>query len=285
MKKSELKKSTVWRRFRRNKPAMIGLCILTVILLAIIIGGFLIDYETQVIRNNARERLQPPSAAHWFGTDSVGRDVFSRIIYGGRYSISIGILITAISGIIGAIIGAACGYFGGWFDNLVMRFVDLINATPGMLLLLAIVASLGASFENLVLAMCIGTVPGFIRLIRSSVINLTGVEYVEAAKSYGSGNFRIILKHVLPNALGVLIVNCAGTVSSCIQAAAGLSFLGFGVQPPLPEWGVMLSDAKLYMVSAPWCMLAPGLAIFLTALSINLIGDGMRDALDPRLKD
>lgn len=279
------KKSTVWSRFRRNKPAMIGLYILIAILLVVIIGGFLTDYNTQVIRNNPRVALSPPSAEHWFGTDSVGRDVFSRVIYGGRYSISIGILITAISGIVGAIIGAACGYFGGWFDNIVMRIVDLINAVPGMLLLLAIVASMGASFQNLVLAMSIGTVPGFIRLIRSTVINLSGVEYVEAARSYGSKNFRIIMKHVLPNALGVLIVNSAGTVSSCIQAAAGLSFLGFGVQPPIPEWGVMLSDAKLYMRSAPWCMLAPGIAIFLTSLSINLIGDGMRDALDPRLKD
>ena len=285
MNTKKKKYNDIWRRFRQNKPAMAGLVIFMIIIVIVLCADFIVDYDTQVIRNNPLERLQAPSAEHWFGTDSVGRDVFARVIYGGRYSISIGVIITAFSGTLGALIGAACGYFGGWFDNLVMRLVDIINSIPGMLLILAIVAALGANYQNLVLAMSIGTVPGFIRLIRSTVIGLTDTEYIEAARSYGSGSFRIIVKHVFPNAMGVFIVNAAGRVSACILAAAGMSFLGFGVQPPLPEWGVMLSDARKYMQLAPWCMLAPGIAIFLTTLSINLMADGLRDALDPRLKD
>lgn len=285
-KENKSKKSgSVWRRFRRNKPAMVGLVILTVLLLITVSAGFIVDYETQVIRNNARERLQAPSGGHLFGTDNVGRDVFARVIYGGRYSLSIAFITTAVSMAFGAIVGSACGYYGGLFDSIVMRIMDVLNSLPGMLLTLAIVAALGANYANLLLAMIVSTLSGFVRLIRSTVIALSDVEYIQAARSYGSSDFGIIIKHVMPNAMGVIIVNAAGSVSNMILAAAALSFLGFGVQPPLPEWGVMLSDAKTYMRQAPWCMIAPGVFIMLSALSINLMGDGLRDALDPRLKD
>ena len=163
--------------------------------------------------------------------------------------------------------------------------MDVINSFPQMLLLLAIVAALGASFANLLIAMVISSVPGVIRTVRACVIGLSNSEYIQAAKSYGTGSFGIIVRHVLPNALGVIIINACGMVAGMIIAAAGLSFLGFGVQPPIPEWGVMLNDARMQMRQAPWSMLFPGLAIMLTALSINLIGDGLRDALDPRLRD
>ena len=283
--KTPKKSNEIWRRFRRNRPAVVGLVIFLILILIVLSADFIVDYDMQVIRNNPRDRLLPPSSEHLFGTDNVGRDVFARVIYGGRYSISIGLLTTLFSVVAGAILGAACGYFGGLFDDAIMRLIDVFYAMPGMLLTLAIVSTFGANFLNLLIAMVVSSVPGYIRLVRSTVMSLSDVEYIQAARCYGSGNFSIIIKHILPNAMGVIIVNAAGSVSGMILSAAGLSFLGFGVQPPLPEWGVMLSDAKTYMQRAPWCMAAPGIFIMLSALSINLIGDGLRDALDPRLKD
>ncbi len=285
MKNDKKNKSGILARFSRNVPAVIGLVMFIVIILSVVIGGFVLDYEQQVIRNNPRQKFLPPSSEHYFGTDSVGRDVFARVLYGGRYSISIGLISTTIAIIIGAILGAACGYYGGTFDNVVMRIQDIMSSIPSLLFTLAIVSALGASFINLMIAMVFGLIPGFIRTVRATVISLSDVEYIQAARCYGTKSARIIIRHVMPNALGVIINSFAGAVAGMVLYAASLSYLGFGVQPPTPEWGVMLSDAKATMRQAPWAMIFPGLAILLTSLSINLIGDGLRDALDPRLKD
>ena len=273
----------IWRLFRKNRPAMIGLVLLILILLVAVFADVIVPYDKAF--DVSSDWLQPPSAEHIFGTDNVGRDLFARVIHGSRYSLVIGIVATTLSLAVGAFIGAACGYFGGWLDNVVMRLFDVIASIPGMLLILVLVMALGQSVENLLWALMISGVPGYARFVRATVLNLSDTEYVQCARSYGTGNFRIIMKHVLPNAMGPIIIMFAGSVSGTILAAASYSFMGFGVQQPTPEWGAIISSSRAYMRNAPWFTLIPGFAIVLTAMSINLMGDGLRDALDPRLKD
>lgn len=276
--------SDVWRRFKKNKPAMIGLIILIILIFIAVFADVIVDYEL-TITGRGTDRMLPPSREHWFGTDHIGRDIFARIIHGSRISLSIGIFATGIALFFGSVIGAATGYYGGWVDNIVMRILDVINCIPSTLLVMAFVAALGANMKNLLIAMTIGAMPGIARLVRSTIISIADMEYIEAAKAYGTPSYKIILKHVLPNAMGTIIITGAGMVASTILMAAAMSFIGFGVQPPTAEWGVMLSDARSYMREAPYSVLFPGGAIVISALSINLIGDGLRDALDPRLKD
>ena len=273
----------IWRLFRKNRPAMIGLVLLILILLVSIFADVIVPYDRAL--DVSSDWLQPPSSEHPFGTDNVGRDLFARVVHGSRYSLVIGIVATTLSLAVGAFIGAACGYFGGWLDNVVMRLFDVIASIPGMLLILVLVMALGQSVENLLWALMISGVPGDARFVRATVLNLSDTEYVQCARSYGTGNFRIIMKHVLPNAMGPIIIMFAGSVSGTILAAASYSFMGFGVQQPTPEWGAIISSSRAYMRNAPWFTLIPGFAIVLTAMSINLMGDGLRDALDPRLKD
>lgn len=273
----------VMRRFFRNKPAVAGTVILLLLLLAFLISWIMIPED--VCYAVKAVPFQKPSAEHWFGTDHIGRDVFARVMYGARVSMTIGIVSTVISAAIGAFIGAACGYFGGRFDNIVMRFFDILACIPGMLLIFALVTALGVGVGNLMVAMVVSMVPGFVRFVRATVLNLTDMEYIQCAKTYGTSNFSIIVHHVLPNALGPIIVLMAGNVAAAIMSAASFSFLGFGVQPPTPEWGAMVAEARPYMQQAAHLTIFPGLAIVLSAVSINLIGDGLRDALDPRLKD
>lgn len=273
----------IWRLFRKNRPAMIGLVMLIFILLVAIFADVIVPYEKAL--EVSSDWLQPPSAEHIFGTDNVGRDLFARVIHGSRYSLVIGIVATALALAVGAFIGAACGYFGGWLDNVIMRLFDVIASIPGMLLILVLVMALGQSVENLLWALMISGVPGYARFVRATVLNLSDTDYVQCARSYGTGNFRIIMKHVLPNAMGPIIIMFAGSVSGTILAAASYSFMGFGVQQPTPEWGAIISASRGYMRNALWFTLIPGLAIVFTAMSINLMGDGLRDALDPRLKD
>jgi len=263
---------------------MFGLALFVAILGFVIIVGLTIPYEKS-ITGLGTERLRPPTRKHWFGTDYLGRDVLARIVHGGRVSLTVGLVSTAISLVLGSIIGAATGYYGGRFDNIIMRLLDVINCIPGTLLIMAIVTALGANMVNLMLAMTIGGVPGMARLVRSTVMGLSDMEYIQAAKAYGTSDFKIIIKHVLPNAMGPIIVTGAGNVAGNILTAAALSFLGFGVQPPAPEWGIMLSDAKPNMREAPYLMIFPGVFIVISAMAVNLMGDGLRDALDPRLKD
>ena len=238
-----------------------------------------------VIRQEAAIRLDPPSAEHWFGTDAYGRDVFARVLYGSRISLSIGFFTAAFSLIFGGILGAAGAYYGGQVDNIIMRVMDMFTAIPGTLLALAIVAALGTSMVNLLIAITISSIPGFVRLIRSTVLTVVESDYVEAARACGTGDARIILRHILPNAIGPIIVQTTTSISDMILTASGLSFIGMGVQAPTPEWGAMISEAREFYRQKPYLVIFPGVCIILTALSFNLIGDGLRDALDPRLRD
>ena len=272
-------------RLLRNKAAVAGMLIFFIVTLAALTAPLFIDYQAQVLKQNMAERFHPPSADHWFGTDAFGRDVFSRIVYGARLSLFLGLVSTAVAAAVGTFFGVLAGYFEKKVDTVIMRIMDTLMAIPSMIFLLAIVATLGTSIPVLLFAVVMVQVPGFTRIVKSAVLMVSGQEYIEAAKAHGALAPRIILRYVLPNAMGPIIVQTSMSVAMMIVVMAGLSFIGMGVQPPTPEWGLMLSDAKEYMRHAPQLMLYPGLAITITALSINLFGDGLRDALDPKLKD
>ena len=274
----------IWRRFRQSKTAMLGLVLLIFVVGIAVFADVIVPYEN-AIAQDIPNRLQGPSAAHWFGTDEAGRDLFARIVHGSRYSLAIGIITTIVSMIIGGLLGAVAAYYGGWVDNVIMRVTDVIMTVPPILLSLAVVAALGANLRNLLIAITVSCVPGIIRMVRSVVLGVVEEDYIEAARSYGTSDMRIILKYVIPNALGPIIVTATMNVATMILSASGLSFLGMGVQPPAPEWGALLSDAETYMFSAPHLLYIPGLFIVIAALSFNLAGDGLRDALDPKLKD
>lgn len=274
----------IWRRFRKSKTAMLGLVLLIFVVGIAVFADVIVPYEN-AIAQDIPNRLQGPSAAHWFGTDEAGRDLLARIVHGSRYSLAIGIITTIVSMIIGGLLGAVAAYYGGWVDNVIMRITDVIMTVPPILLSLAVVAALGANLRNLLIAITVSCVPGIIRMVRSVVLGVVEEDYIEAARSYGTSDMRIILKYVIPNALGPIIVTATMNVATMILSASGLSFLGMGVQPPAPEWGALLSDAETYMFSAPHLLYIPGLFIVIAALSFNLAGDGLRDALDPKLKD
>lgn len=281
-KNSQLKE--VWRRYKKNKSAMVGLIILLLFAIVAICADLVVPYE-KAIEQNGAVRLQGPSAEHWFGTDAFGCDTFARIVHGSRVSLSIGFAAVGISLIVGGFLGAAAGYYGGKTDNLIMRIMDVFTCVPGILLALAIVAALGSSMRNLLIAITIASIPGFVRLVRSSILTVVENDFIEAARSYGAKDFRIIAKYILPNAMGPIIVQATMGIAGMILSASGLSYMGMGIQPPSPEWGAMLSEAKDYMRVAPYLLYFPGFAILISALCFNLVGDGLRDALDPKLKD
>lgn len=280
-KNSQIKE--IWRRFRKNKTAMLGLCLLIFVLCIAIFADVITPYENAIAQSS--ERLSAPTASHIFGTDELGRDLFARIVHGSRYSLLIGISTSVLALVIGGLLGAIAAYYGGWVDNVIMRLTDVVMTVPPILLSLAVVAALGGSLRNLLIAITISCVPSMLRLVRSVVLGVVDEDYIEAARSYGSSDIRIILKYVIPNALGPIIVTTTMNVANMILSAAGLSFLSLGVQPPAPEWGALLSDAKTYMFTAPHLLYIPGIFIVIAALSFNLAGDGLRDALDPKLKD
>ena len=263
---------------------MFGLFILVVFVLLALFADVIADYDTVVIKQNGMMRLKPPSAQHWFGTDAFGRDIFARIVHGARISLTIGIVTTSVAVFIGGLVGAAVAYWGGKFDIIVMRFCDIMSCIPTMLMALAIVAALGPSMMNLLIAIICTNIPIYIRFILSTVLTIVDQDYIEAARACGTGDFRIIRKHILVNVMGPIIVQATQSIAAMILTAAALSFLGMGVQPPQPEWGSMLSDSREYMRTSPYMMFFPGMAIVLSALSLNLLGDGLRDAIDPRLK-
>ena len=281
-KNSQVKE--IWRRFKKSKTAMLGLVLLVFILLIAIFADLIVPYQEAITQDPAN-RLQGPSAEHWFGTDEIGRDLFARIVHGSRYSLLIGISTSIFALLIGGLLGAAAGYYGKTVDNVIMRLVDVVMTVPPILLSLAVVAALGANLRNLLIAITISCVPSMVRMVRSVVLTVIDNDYIEAARSYGGSDLRIILKYVIPNALGPIIVTTTMNVSSMILSASGLSFLGMGVQPPAPEWGALLSDARQYMFNAPYLLYIPGIFIVLAALCFNRAGDGLRDALDPKLKD
>lgn len=269
---------------QKNKIAMLGMVLFILILLVVIFADLIVSYNLAMTQDVVN-RLQPPSAEHWFGTDNFGRDIFARIIHGSRNSLLVGIGAVAIGITIGGFLGAIAGFYGKHVDNIIVRIMDTIMCIPLMLLVLSIVAALGASLVNVLLAMMIANVPQYTRIVRPAILPVVGQDYIEAAKSCGTPNRWIIIKHVIPNAIGPIIVQATMAVGTMIINAAGISFLGMGIQPPTPEWGAMLNEAKNFMLSKPYTVVFPGVAIGLTALSLNLMGDGLRDALDPKLKD
>ena len=282
-KRKESQLVAVLRRLSKNKMAMLGLFIFLIEVLLAISAQWIMPYDYAQI--NPREMLQAPSLAHLMGTDDMGRDIFSRLLYGARYSLGIGIVSLALGAWLGIIIGANAGYAGGWVDNLIMRFLDIIQAIPGMLLMIAIAAVLGNGFFNTCVALAVGGIPGTARLLRASILNIRNMEYLEAAESINCSKFRLISGHILPNAFSPLIVSFAMGVANSVVSAASLSFIGLGIQPPTPEWGAMLSAGRAYIRDYPHLVLFPGIAIMITVLALNLLGDGLRDALDPKLKD
>lgn len=275
----------IWRRFKKNKAAMLGLGIFSVMVLLAVFADVICDYDTQVIAQDVANRLKAPSPDHWFGTDAYGRDIFARVVHGARISIIIGLAATVGSVCISGILGSIAGYYGGRIDNAIMRVLDTFLAIPGELLAMAIVASLGPSMTNLLIAVTIARIPPFTRVIRSSILTVIDQDYIESAIASGARDSYIIVKHILPNAMGPIIIHATMGVGRMILTAAGMSFIGMGVQPPLPEWGSMLAEGRDFMRYSPYITLFPGLAIILTSLALNLLGDGLRDALDPKLKN
>lgn len=271
-----------WKSLRRNRMAMLGLIVLFLIIICAIFADFIAPYG--IDDQNLRERFLAPSIQHFFGTDNLGRDIFSRIIYGSRVSVLIGVISAVLSAIMGALLGSLAGYYGNYVDNFVMRCVDVMMAIPSMLLSIAIVAALGNTMRNVVIAVAIGAAPSCARIVRASILAIKDQEFVEAAVSIGASNPRIIIQHILPNCMAPLIVNTTMGVANAILTASGLSFVGLGVQPPSPEWGAMLSAARPFIREHGFVVLFPGLAIMVTIFALNLLGDGLRDALDPKLK-
>jgi peptide/nickel transport system permease protein len=248
-----------------------------------ILAPVLVSYEDDALKMNVRVRLQTPGSDHWFGTDELGRDIFARIVYGTRISLFVGIISVSIALTLGGTLGAIAGYYGGKIDNIIMRFLDVLLAVPAVLLAITIVAALGASMLNLMIAVGVSNIPGFARVVRAAVLSVKDQEFIEAAKAIGAKDHTIILRHVLPNSMAPIIVFATLKVATAIMATASLSFLGLGIQPT-PEWGSMLAGGRSYIRDHMYIVLYPGMAIVLTVLSLNLIGDGLRDALDPKLK-
>ncbi len=274
----------IWRRLKKNRMAMLGLAVVLLLVLISIFADFLFDYDTIVIKQNTQIRLQSPSGEHWLGTDEFGRDILARIVHGSRVSLSVGVVAVSISLMIGGTLGAVAGFYGGKVDNVVMRFMDILLAVPSLLLSITIVSALGPSIFNLMLALAISSVPGYARIVRASVLTVKDQEFVEAARCIGANNFEIIASHIIPNCMAPIIVQVSLKVASAILSTSGLSFLGLGVKAPTPEWGAMLSGGRAYLRNAPHLTIFPGIAIIITILSLNLLGDGLRDALDPKLK-
>lgn len=277
--------SAVWHRLKKNKLAMLGLFILCILIGLAIFADFIADYDTVVVGLDMSQRLLTPSLEHIFGTDQFGRDVFARIIHGGRLSLSLSIISMSVAVAIGACIGAVAGYYGGRVDDVLMRLMDILLAIPPMLMSISIVAALGQSMINLLIALAIAYIPVFARVIRSTILSIKGQEFVEAARACGTSNARIILRHIIPNAIGPIIVEATLTMGAAILVISSLSFMGLGIEPPAPEWGTMLYEGREVIRSSPYLVIFPGIAIALSVMSLNLLGDGLRDALDPRLKN
>lgn len=273
-----------WRRLLKNKGAVVGLCFLVFLILAAIASGFIYDYDTDIIQINMAEALQHPSAEHWFGTDSLGRDIFARVLYGARYSLAIGMGSVGIGLIVGVTLGAIAGFYGGVIDQIIMRFVDVFYSIPNIMIAVVIVSLLGTSTVNLLIALSFTCATSFTRIARAAVMTIRDQEYVESAYALGLPTWKLIIKHIIPNCLSPIIVQVTLLIGTTIIAASSLSFLGIGVPQPAPEWGAMLSEGRQHIRDASYICIVPGLAIMFTVLALNLLGDGLRDALDPRMK-
>lgn len=274
----------VWFRFKKNKLAMVGLFLLLFLMAAILAAPLYLSYDL-VTKQNILAKFTPPNSEFWFGTDQFGRDLFARIIYGGRISLFMGLAVVLISFVAGCALGGAAGYFGGKVDSVIMRLVDMFMAIPAMLLSMAVVAALGTGVDKLLIALSVSQIPRFARVVRSSIMTLRNQEFVEAAKCCGTSSARIIFRHILPNGMGPVIVSATLTLGQVILSIASLGFLGIGVSSPTPEWGTILSENKVHIRYYPYLGLIPGACIALSVMAVNFIGDGLRDALDPRTKN
>ena len=290
-KKSQM--AEVWRRFRRSPMAMVGLFIILVLVLTAIFANIIAppvfderlgDYLPSYMQQNLRNVHVFPNADHWFGTDNFGRDIFARVVHGSRISLQVGFVVISVSAVFGVILGAIAGFYGGIYDNILMRIVDIMLAIPNILLAVAIAAALGPGLVNVMIAVGVGAIPSYARIVRGSVLSLREQEFIEAARSIGANDFRLIMRHILPNCLAPIIIQATMGLAGAILSAAALAFIGLGVQPPTPEWGAMLNDGRRFMREFWPIVIFPGGAIALVVLGFNMLGDGLRDALDPRLK-
>jgi len=280
MEKQQIK--DFWRHFKKNRLGVGGLVIIVIVFLIAILVPFLSPYDPG--KTGVALKLKPPSFQHYLGTDQLGRDVFSRMLYGSQISLSVGFVAVGISILIGILVGAMAGYKGGWVDSLLMRFVDIMLSFPSFFLILTVVAILRPNIYNVMIVIGITSWEGTARFVRAEFLSLRERDYVQAARALGVKDRRIIFRHILPNALAPVFVTASLGVASAILIEAGLSFLGFGVQPPAPSWGNILTEGRTYIFDAWWLTVFPGLAILITVLSFNLFGEGLRDALDPRLR-
>lgn len=276
------KGSGAWKRLFKNRTAIAGLVILFIIVVVAVFADAIAPYEYDEV--NYDHILESPSKDFPFGTDTLGRDVFSRVIYGARTSLKVGVLACLFETIIGFFIGCVAGFYGGIADTIIMRLMDVMLAIPRVLLTIVIASVLGTGINNLIIAIGVAGIPMYARIARASIISLRGQEYIEAASLSGCSDWRIILRHILPNILAPILVQVTMALGGNILGASSLSFLGLGVQAPIPEWGAMLADGRAYIRSNGYMILFPGLAIMMTVMSFNLFGDGLRDALDPRMK-
>lgn len=270
------------KRLMKNKAAIIGGLVILFVILVGIFGPLLVKIDPNA--QNLINKLQPPSKDHWFGTDNFGRDIFARIVYGTKLTLTVGFLSVAIGGVIGVILGIVAGYYGGATDTITMRIMDVLLAFPGILLALAIVSVLGGSLINVIIAVGIFSIPAFARIVRGSTLQVKKLEYIDAVRALGASDVRIIFRHILPNILSPIIVQATMRIATAILTASGLAFLGLGAQPPSPEWGAMLSDGRTYMHNASHMVMIPGMMIVIVVLAFNIFGDGLRDALDPKMK-
>jgi len=271
------------RRFAKDKTAMVCLVIFAFIVILAILAPYITPYGYSEM--NIIEKNQTPSMQHWFGTDDLGRDILTRVMYGGRYSLSIALIAVLSSLVLGLILGSLSGFFGGIVETIIMRFLDIFQSIPDLIMTIAISAALGAGFDKTILALCISRMPTFTRILRANIMSVRNNEYVEASTSIGCSKFRTITKYILPNSWTALIVQATTASAGMILSLASLSYIGLGIKPPTPEWGAMLSSARGYLRDYPYQLIFPGLAIAITVLVLNLMGDGLRDALDPKLKD
>jgi len=282
--KSRSMGAETWRRLKKNKGAIIGLIFFILLIAVTIFSSFYFNYDKDIIGQNISQRLQGPSAQHLLGTDQVGRDILYRILYGAKYSLTISCGAVGLGLIIGVILGSIAGFHGGFIDDLIMRITDVLYAVPNIMVAVIIVSLFGASTLTLLIALCVYAATNFARITRASVMTIRGEEYVESAYSIGLPTWKIIIKHILPNCLSPIIVQITLLIGTTIISASSLSFLGIGVPAPAPEWGAMLSEGREYMRTNAYMCVFPGLAIMFTVLALNLLGDGLRDAIDPKLK-
>lgn len=273
----------VWRRLKRNKAAIVGGVIVLIFVLVALLASVVAPYPPN--EGDLGQRLKPPSRAHWLGTDALGRDILSRVIFGAQVSLQIQVVAVLIALVLGTLLGMFGGYYGGLTDNVIMRFMDILLAFPGIFLAISIIAVLGPGLLNLMLAAGIYSVPQFARIVRGSILSLKEKEFIEAARAAGESDTSILFRYLLPNSMAPIIIQTTLRMATVLLTASGLSFLGLGVQPPQAEWGAMLSNARPYLITSPHVATFPGLAIMLVVMGFNLFGDGLRDSLDPRLKD